>query len=163
MVAATPEWERMPMPTAESLAMPASVSIAALAERPERTGLSAAWALPRSFECIVNECRARPSWAMFEMIMSRLISASASAPRMRPDMPGSSGMPVIVTRACERSIDTPRMTTCSMLGCSSNTRVPGLSLSEERTSKMTPNFFANSTDRDCMTLEPDEAISSISS
>ena len=100
---------------------------------------------------------------MLETIMSRLISASPSAPRILPDMPGSSGMPVMVTRACERSIETPRMTTFSMLGCSSNTRVPGLSLSEERTSKITPNFFANSTERDCMTLEPDEAISNISS
>ena len=163
MVAATPEWERMPMPTADNFAMPPSVSILASGLSAASTGLSAAWALPRSFECIVNECRARPSLAMFETIMSRLISASPSAPRILPDMPGTSGMPVMVTRAWERSMETPRMTTFSMAGCSSSTSVPGLSLRDERTSKTTPYFLANSTDRDCMTFEPDEAISSISS
>ena len=78
-------------------------------------------------------------------------------------MPGSSGMPMMVTRAWERSIDTPRMTTDSMESCSSVTIVPGLLLSEDRTSNLTPYFLANSTERDCMTLVPTEASSSSSS
>jgi len=40
---------------------------------------------------------------------------------------------------------------------------PGYGLKDERTSKTTPWFFANSTERDCITLEPAEASSSISS
>src|SRR2546427_172380 len=58
---------------------------------------------------------------------------------------------------------TPRTTISSILVVSSFTIVPGLSFKLERTSKTTPNFFANSTDRDCITLAPRLASSSISS
>ena len=50
-----------------------------------------------------------------------------------------------------------------MLFVSSFTMVPGLLLRLERTSKMTPNFLANSTERDCITFAPRLANSSISS
>ena len=58
MVAATPECDRMPMPTADNLAMPPSVSTLAFGPSPAITGLSAACALPRSLEGMVNEWRA---------------------------------------------------------------------------------------------------------
>ena len=65
MVAATPEWERMPMPTAESLAMPASVSIFEFGADVRQHRLERGLGLAEVAGCMVNECRAKPSCAMF--------------------------------------------------------------------------------------------------
>ena len=69
----------------------------------------------------------------------------------------------MVTFACSFSMLIPRTTTDSIFGCSSVTIVPGLLFRLLLTSNFTPNFLANSTDLDCITLEPEEAISNISS
>ena len=95
--------------------------------------------------------------------MSMLMAAPEMALKTFAATPGLSGTLAMVTLAWLRSRLTPRMTTFSMLLVSSFTMVPGLLLKLLRTSKMTLNFFANSTERDCMTLEPVLAISSISS
>ena len=95
--------------------------------------------------------------------MSTITLASASPRKTFAAEPGLSGMLLMMTLAWSLSAAMPRTTTCSMYATSSFTMVPGLWLNEERTSKTTPNFLANSTDRDCITLEPDEASSSISS
>jgi hypothetical protein len=84
---------------------------------------------------------------MFCTIMSTLIVASPMALKMRAATPGLSGTPTRVSLAWFLSSETPRMTTPSMLRVSSFTMVPGLSLRLERTSNTTPNFLANSTER----------------
>ena len=104
-----------------------------------------------------------PLTETFCTIMSMMMPASASAVKMRAAVPGLSGTWTMVTLAWFFSTLTPRMTTFSMPAFSSFTMVPGLWLKLLRTSKTTPNFLANSTERDCMTFEPLLAISSISS
>ena len=113
----------------------------------------------------VNERSAPPSWetGSFWMIMSTLMLASASAPKMRPATPGSSGTPVSVTRASSVEWVTAVTEGCSMVSCSETTRVPGASLAELRQWIRTPWLRPYSTARSCRTLAPEEAISSISS
>src|SRR3989475_547583 len=84
--------------------------------------------------------------------MSTLMAASPSVLKIRAPPRGLSGTATRVTLAWFLSSDTPRMTTSSMLRVSSFTIVPGLSFRLERTSNTTPNFLANSTERDCITF-----------
>ena len=98
----------------------------------------------------------------FWMIMSTFTLASASAPKTRPAIPGSSRRPLSVTRAssaCVTAVTEGR----SMVSCSERTRVPGPSSNELRHSMRMPWFLAYSTDRSCSTRAPEAAISSISS
>ncbi len=95
--------------------------------------------------------------------MSTMMFASARQRKTFAAEPGWSRMLLTMTLAWSLSTATPRTTTCSMEATSSFTMVPGLWLKEERTSKITPYFLANSTERACITLEPAEANSSISS
>ena len=83
--------------------------------------------------------------------------------KIEPAMPGLSLTPEMVNLAWLRSRLIPRTTTSSMLAVSSLAIVPLAGLRLERTSKSIPNFFANSTARDCITFEPAPAISSSSS
>jgi len=102
-------------------------------------------------------------WLMFWTIISTFTVGVAEGLEMRAATPGLSGTATSVILAWFLSSETPRTTTPSMLLVSSFTMVPGFSLRLERTSNTTPNFFANSTERLCITLAPRLASSSISS
>ena len=97
------------------------------------------------------------------MITSTLTLASASAPKMRPATPGSSGTPVSVTRDSPVEWVTAVTKGRSMVSASERTRVPGASLAELRQWMRTSLLRAYSTERSCSTFAPDAAISSISS
>ena len=83
--------------------------------------------------------------------------------------PTTSGTPATVTLASLRSCATPEMIACSMpASCfaprgTSFTQVPSLLLNDDLTWIGTPYRRAYSTQRNCSTLAPDAAISSISS
>src|ERR1035437_8853852 len=162
---ATPVWLFMPTPTMDSLAI---LSVAMTAPKPT-SGFSASMtfcALSRSGLSTVNERSVAGlplPWLMFCTIISTFTVASPIALKMRAATPGLSGTATSVTFAWFLSSETPRTTTSSIFLVSSFTMVPGFSLRLERTSKMTANFLANSTERDCMTFAPRLASSSISS
>ena len=160
--AATPEWDRMPIPTTLSFAMP-SCAIRSTAPISFATGRNASSAFGSSSFASVKEMSVVPLTETFCTIISMTMFAPASAVKIRAAVPGLSGTWTMVTFAWLRSTLTPRMTTFSIPAFSSFTMVPGFWLKLLRTSKTTPNFFANSTERDCITFEPLLAISSISS
>src|SRR5436189_94780 len=93
-------------------------------------------------------------------IISTTMFASEIVEKIRAAIPGLSRTSSTVSFACLRSTLTPRTTTSSMLAISFFASVPAASWKLERTSNGTENFFANSTARDCITLEPAPAISS---
>ena len=150
------------MPTTLSLATPPRAVMPA-APIWAVTARSTDSALGKSAWLSVKEMSVAPRAETFCTIMSMTTRASASALNTAAAVPGRSGTPSTVTLAWFFSTLTPRITTFSMPGASSVIMVPGLSLKLERTSNFTPNFLANSTERDCMTLLPLLAISSISS
>src|ERR1039458_4563414 len=162
---ATPVWLFIPTPTMDSLAI---LSVAMTWPKPT-SGLSPSMtfcALSRSGLSTVNERSVAGMplpWLMFCTIISTFTLASPMALKMRAATPGLSGTATSVTFAWFLSSETPRTTMSSMFLVSSFTMVPGFSLRLERTSNTTPNFLANSTERDCMTFAPRLASSSISS
>src|SRR5215212_6842979 len=135
-LAATPGWLRIPAPTIETLPIDWSVSMP-ISESSSRIASTAA---SRSSASTVNDRSAPPSWdtGSFWMIMSTLMLASASAPKMRPATPGSSGTPVRVTRASSVEWVTAVTSGRSMVSCSETTRVPGASSAELRQWMRTP-------------------------
>ena len=161
-LAATPECERMPMPTTLSLATPA-VCVTPRAPISAATALSTGPALTNSSLFVVKEMSVVPSCGAVCTMTSTTTLAAASALKIFAAVPVLSGTPSMVTFAWLRSMLTPRMTTSSIPGVSAFTMVPGFWLKLLRTSKRTSNLLANSTERDCITLDPDDAISSISS
>ena len=113
----------------------------------------------------VMSVRLSASLETFCSTMSMLISASATARKMRAASPGASGIPTTVIFASERSWATP-VSTASSTGISSidpETRVPLSLLYEERTRRGTSKARAYSTERSMRTLAPTAAISNISS
>src|SRR6476646_6591833 len=155
-LAATPGWLRIPAPTTETLPTRSSVcSVSEISSPP-----SASAAACRSSASTVNERSALSSveTGSFWMIMSTFTFASASAPKTRPAIPGSSRSPLSVTRAssaCVTAVTEGR----SMVSCSERTRVPGPSSNELRHSMRMLWFLAYSTDRSCSTRAPEAAIS----
>ena len=119
--------------------------------------------LVSSSRFMVKEMSVVPLTETFCTMTSMMTLASAKAVKIREAIPGRSGTLVIVTFAWLRSTETPRTTTFSNPGVSSLTIVPLWVLKLLRTSKGTLNFLANSTERDCITFEPEAAISRSSS
>ena len=164
-LAATPGWERMPAPTIETLPIRSSLRTPWLTSRAPTVSVAAV----RSERSTVNERSARASspTGSFWMITSTLMSASASAVKIRPATPGSSRTPVSVTRASPSEWVTAVTKGCSMVSCSLSssltTRVPGPSSKLLRQWMRTPWLRAYSTERSCSTLAPEADISSISS
>ncbi len=89
--------------------------------------------------------------------------ASASGLKILAATPGLSGTPRMATLASFLSQAMPLTTTCSMLGSSGQTSVPGSWVKDDFTQRGTLYFMANSTERICSTLAPAPASSSISS
>ena len=101
--AATPDWLRIPIPTAETLATSVSairswklICPAALASF---SAFSARFTWSTGHENVMS---VRPSSAMFWMIMSTLTCASASGPKMAAAMPGRSATLTSVILASSR-------------------------------------------------------------
>ena len=114
-----------------------------------------------------------PSAEMFCTIMSTLMLASASGPKMAAATPGLSGTWRIEICASSFENAMPVTTCCSMISLSSQISVPGGwfdigSMSSgrsklERTKMRTLCTMPSSTERTCITLAPSDASSSISS
>ena len=96
--AATPECERIPTPTSDTLAM-ASVTPTDFASISLATRCTRVTALPRSTRGTVNEISVSSAWLTFWMIISTMMFASATGPKIRAAMPGRSGTPIIVILA----------------------------------------------------------------
>src|SRR4051812_21051835 len=162
-VAATPGWLFMPAPTIETLPMEGSVWTSANAW--PVSGSSVARAARRSSTGTVKEISARASeeTGSFWTIMSTFTLASASAPKIRPASPGTSGTPTSVTRASSVEWVTAVMSGCSIVSSSLTIDVPGRSSNDERQCMRTPWLRAYSTERSWRTRAPEAAISSISS
>ena len=79
-----------------------------------------------------------PSALAFWMIMSTTMPAAATGPKSCAASPGRSGTPRTVSLASFWSDATPATETSSMLGSSSTTHVPSVSLNDERTWTGTP-------------------------
>ena len=165
-LAATPGCERMPAPMIETLPIRSSV------RTPWLTPPSAAIvsvAVVSSERSMVKERSASSSWptGSFWMITSTLMPASARAVKISPATPGSSRMPISVTRASSSEWVTAVTKGCSTVSCSASssvtTRVPGPSSKLLRQWMRTPWLRAYSTERSCRTWAPEAAISSISS
>jgi hypothetical protein len=158
---ATPSSASMPTPTTETFAIRWSCDTPSapiiFATRSVRSSASA-----RSSSGTVNEMSARPPCPTFCTIMSTAIPDSASAENNAWLEPGWSGAPSSVIRASSLARAMPltgRFTAWSDARIS----VPGMSLKLDRTTTFTPNFLANSIDRECITPAPRLASSSISS
>ena len=113
-----------------------------------------------------------PSLETFCTIMSTLMLASASGPKIAAATPGLSC--TLRTEICASSLEKamPLTTCCSTISSSPQMSVPGGvpcgSMSSgfsklERTKMRTLCTMPSSTERTCMTLAPSEASSSISS
>ena len=105
----------------------------------------------------------------FCTIMSMLMPAAATMPKIRAASPTRSGTPTTVIFASLRSCATPEIMACSIPASSDSsvacpmTQVPVLSLNDDLTWTGTPYRRAYSTHRGTSTFAPDAAISSISS
>ena len=86
--------------------------------------------------------------------MSTLTLASASARKMRPAMPGSSGTPSSVIRVSAVEWVTAVTSGCSIVSSSETTTVPGPSSKLDRQWMRTPWLRAYSTERSCSTPAP---------
>ena len=87
MVAAMPGFERMPSPTSVTLPIWSSDSVSRCGRRSPMTSITSS-ALRRSGSGTVNERSARPSTPTFWMMVSTLMSASASAVNTVAATPG---------------------------------------------------------------------------
>ena len=81
----------------------------------------------------MNDRSARPSDPMFWMMVSTLISASASAVKMLAATPGWSWTPVIVILASSLLCAMPDTIACSISGVSLVIQVPSSVTNDERT------------------------------
>ena len=94
--------------------------------------------------------------------MSTAIPEAANCEKSAWLEPGWSGTFSSVIRASSFASATP-LAGRGVDSSAARITVPGMSLKLDRTSTFTPNFLANSIDRECMTPAPKLASSSISS
>ena len=150
--AATPLCERMPIPTMLNLAMPL-VASSSPAPISARTGFNAASTRGTSSLLRVNETSVPPAVLTFCTMMSITTFAPASAVKIFAAVPGDQAH-WLRYLACFFHAD-PRTTTFSMLIVSfyNGARL----VVEAAPTQKRHEFFANSTERDCITLDPLEA------
>jgi len=161
MVDATPSWVSMPAPTMEILATLLSQDIF-FAPTISQYSCSAATASSPSSDGTVKVMSLVPSRPTDCRMISTLMCALATREKILNAMPGSSGRPMMVTRATLVSLATPLISIFSIL-VTSLTLVPGTGFRLDSTSSSTLYFLAISTERLFKTCAPSVASSSISS
>ena len=161
------------MPTIDTLATLSSDNTSLAPTAGAMEPLSNARVRLNSLRCTVKVKSVVPATDWFCTIISTSILASATLPKIAKAIPGLSGTPNSVTLASSRLKAMPETTAASIFSSSSKViRVPERissssdilgSVSDDSTRVGTRYLPANSTERICNTLEPSEAISSISS
>ena len=151
----------MPTPTTDTLATPSSCDTPP-APRAAATRWLASTACWRSSLGTVKEMSACPPCPTFCTIMSMAIPAAASAEKSAWLEPGWSGTFSTVIRASSLASATP-LAGRGLARSAGRIIVPGTGLKLDRTITGTPNFLANSIERECITPAPRLASSSISS